>query len=68
MANLTGMHKQTKISVPGNQMFITFGSNSATFVNKGFKAYIYEIGIIDHKIFLKLQLIQIFLKLISIYF
>ena len=59
MANMTD--KQTKISVPGNQMFITFGSNSATFVNKGFKAYIYEIGI-DHKIFLKLQLIQIFLK------
>ena len=67
MANMTGTHNQTKISVPGNQMFITFGSNSATFVNKGFKASIHEIGI-DHKIFLKLQLIQIFLKLISIYF
>ena len=67
MANMTGIQKQTKISVPGNQMFITFGSNLATFVKKGFKAYIYEIGI-DHKIFLKLQLIQIFLKLISIYF
>ena len=50
MANMTGLHKQTKISVPGNQMFITFGSNSATFVNKGFKASIHEIGI-DLKIF-----------------
>ena len=65
MANMTGTHTHTKISVPGNQMFITFGSNSATFTKKGFKAFIHKIGI-DHKI-LKLQLIQISQKLIYIY-
>ena len=44
---MTGTHNQTKISVPGNQMFITFESSS--FTKKGFKAFIYKIGI-DHKI------------------
>ena len=45
MANMTGMHNQTKISVPGNQMFITFESNSTTFAKKGFRAFIDKIGI-----------------------
>ena len=49
MANMTGMHNHTKISVPGNQMFISFGSNSATFAKKGFKAFIQKNGI-DHEI------------------
>ena len=44
MANMTGMHNQTKISVPGNQMFITFESNSTIFTKKGFKAFINEFG------------------------
>ena len=44
MANMTGMHNQTKISVPGNQMFITFESNSTIFTKKGFEAFINEIG------------------------
>ena len=44
---MTGTHNQTKISVPGNQMFITFESISIT--KKGFKAFIYKIGM-DHKI------------------
>ena len=45
---LTGMHDQTKISVPGNQMFIIFESSS-TNAKKGFKAQIHKICI-DHKI------------------
>ena len=44
MANMTGMHNQIKISIPGNQMFITFESNSTIFAKKGFKAFINEIG------------------------
>ena len=46
MANMTGMHNQTKISVPGNQMFITFESNSTIFAKKGFKAFIDKIGML----------------------
>ena len=46
MANMTGMHNQTKISVPGNQMFITFESNSTKFAKKGFKAFIDKIGML----------------------
>ena len=44
MANMTGMHNQAKISIPGNQMFIRFQSNSTYFAKKGFKALINEIG------------------------
>ena len=46
---LTGNHNHMKISVPGNQMYITFESNS-TFAKKGFKAFIQKIGtkIIDY--------------------
>ena len=47
MANMTGMHNQTKISVPGNQMFITFESNSTAFAKKGFKAFIDKIGMLS---------------------
>ena len=43
-ANITGIHNQTKISVPGNQVFIKFESNSTTFAKKGFKAFIDKIG------------------------
>ena len=46
MANMTGMHNQTKISVPGNQMFITFESNSTILAKKGFKAFIDKIGVL----------------------
>ena len=46
MANMTGMHNQTKISVPGNQMFITFESNSTKFAKIGFKAFIDKIGML----------------------
>ena len=45
MANMTGMHNQTKISIPGNQMFIRFESNPTNFAKKGFKAFIDKIGI-----------------------
>ena len=49
MANMTGLNNQTKISVPGNQMFIMFESNSTTFVTKGFKAFIDGSGMhINH--------------------
>ena len=44
MANMTGMHNQAKISIPGNQMFIRFQSNSTYFAKKGFKALINKIG------------------------
>ena len=44
MANMTGMHDQTKISVPGNQMSIAFESNSTKSGKKGFKAFIDKIG------------------------
>ena len=45
MANMTGMHNQAKISIPGNQMFIRFQSNSTYFAKKGFKALINKIGV-----------------------
>ena len=48
MASMTGLHNHTKISVPGNQMFITFEGTSTTFAKKGFKAFINEIGMYYH--------------------
>ena len=41
--NITGIHKQTKVSIPGNQMFVKFESSS-TISSKGFKAFIHKIG------------------------
>ena len=39
----TGMHNQTKVSVPSNQMFVKF-ETSSTSTSKGFKAFIQKIG------------------------
>ena len=66
MANMTGMHNQTKISVPGNQMFMTFESNSTKFVKKGFQAFIDKIGMLS--LLKLLYLIQMCQNFISIYF
>ena len=66
MANMTGMHNHTKISVPGNQMFISFGSNSATFAKKGFKAFIQKNGILIMK-YRNYRLFKCFKKIISIF-
>ena len=41
--NFTTSHKQTKVSVPGNQMFVKFESSSAV-TSKGFTAFIHKIG------------------------
>ena len=41
--NITGIYKQTKVSIPGNQMFVKFESSS-TVSSKGFKAFIHKIG------------------------
>ena len=41
--NITGIHKQTKVSIPGNQMFVKFESRS-TVSSKGFKAFIHKLG------------------------
>ena len=41
--NITGIHKQTKVSIPGNQMFVKF-ETSSTVASKGFKAFIHKIG------------------------
>ena len=41
--SFTGIHKQTKVSVPGNQMFVKF-ETSSTVASKGFKAFIHKIG------------------------
>ena len=41
---MTGIHKQTNVSVPGNQMFVKF-EKSSTVASKGFMAFIYRIGI-----------------------
>ena len=38
------MHKQSKVSVPGNQMFVKFES-SLNVASKGFMAFIQRIGI-----------------------
>ena len=45
VANLSGIYNQTKISVPGNQVFISFEANSnSDNNNKGFMTYILEKG------------------------
>ena len=44
MKNLTGIHKQTNVSVPGNQMFVKFETTSKV-ATKGFKAFIHRFGI-----------------------
>ena len=41
--NITGIHKQTKVSIPSNQMFVKFETR-ATVASKGFKAFIHKIG------------------------
>ena len=41
--NITGIHKQTKVSVPGNQIFVKFETSSKV-SKKGFRAYIHRIG------------------------
>ena len=42
--SFTGIHKQTKVSVPGNQMFVKYETTS-TVATRGFKAFIHRIGI-----------------------
>ena len=42
---MTGIHNQTEVSVPGNQMFVKF-ETSSTVVRKGFEAFIHKIGIV----------------------
>ena len=42
---MTGINKNEKISIPGNQMLIIFETRS-TIAKKGFKASIIENGII----------------------
>ena len=41
--NITGIHAQTNVSVPGNQMFVKFETSSKV-ARKGFRAYIHRIG------------------------
>ena len=41
--NITGIHKQTNVSVPGNQMFVKLKRRS-NIVRKGFRALILRIG------------------------
>ena len=41
--NMTGIHEQTKVSVPGNQMFVKF-ETSSTVASKGFMALIHRKG------------------------
>ena len=42
--NITGIHAQTNVSVPGNQMFVKFESSSTDAYRKGFRAVIHKIG------------------------
>ena len=42
--NMTGLHKQTTVSIPGNQVFVKF-ETSPIVTRKGFMAFIYIIGI-----------------------
>ena len=42
--NMTGLHKQTKVSIPGNQVFVKFEANPIV-TRKGFNASIHIIGI-----------------------
>ena len=45
VANLSGIYNQTKVSVPSNQVFISFEANSKSDnENKEFMAYIIEKG------------------------
>ena len=44
---ITGVHKQTVVSVPGNQMFVKFETSSKVATN-GFRAFINKIGIIKN--------------------
>ena len=43
--NITGIYKQTRVVVPGNQMFVKFEMHSNVVASNGFKAYIHRIGI-----------------------
>ena len=51
-AKITGNYNQTKISVPGNQMFITFETTSKL-AKKGFKASISKMGTFDTTLLFK---------------
>ena len=42
--NITGSHKQSNVSVPGNQMFVKFETTSKV-ASEGFRAFIHRIGI-----------------------
>ena len=45
--NFTGLHKQTKVAVPNNQIFVKFKRSStlsSTDARKGFMAFIQRIG------------------------
>ena len=45
VANLSGIYNQTKVSIPGNQVFINFEVNSISDNKiKGFNAFILEKG------------------------
>ena len=46
VANLTGQMNDTKISIPGNQMFLVFKTNHEI-VSKGFHALIMESKYFD---------------------
>ena len=41
--NITGIKKQTNVTIPGNQMFVRF-ETSSTVASNGFKAFIHKIG------------------------
>ena len=41
--NITGIHKQTTVSIPGNQMFVKY-ETSSNVARKGFRAFIQKIG------------------------
>ena len=41
--SITGIHNQTKVSVPGNQMLVKFETSSKS-SSKGFRAFIHKIG------------------------
>ena len=43
--SFTGIHKQAKVSVPGNQIFVKYEISSTVARRKGFTAFIQRIGI-----------------------
>ena len=43
--SFTGIHKQTKVSVPGNQILVEYEISSIVGRRKGFTAFIHRIGI-----------------------